>query len=110
VALAQDIEISISGSTTLDNGITVGVNFQIEGNGPSGTASNSLDERFLFFRGNFGQIRVGSTESARQEMTNFAPSGAYNFGVNTPFFQMANPGNGAGIFNMRTGTKQVNPR
>jgi len=38
VALAQDIEISISGSTTLDNGITVGVNFQIEGNGPSGTA------------------------------------------------------------------------
>lgn len=102
IALAQDIEISISGSTTLDNGITVGVNFLIEGNSSGGTSSNSLDERFLFFRGGFGQIRVGSTESARQEMTNFAPSGAYNFGVNTPFFQMANPGNGAGIFNVRT--------
>lgn len=100
-ALGQDIEISIGGSTTLDNGITVGFTAMIEGNTDGTADSAALDERWLFFRGNFGQIRVGSTESARQEMTNFAPNGAWNFGVNTPFFIFANPGNNT-FFNVRT--------
>ena len=100
-ALGQDIEIGISGSTTLDNGITVGFVANIEGNTDGTNGSDSLDERWLFFRGSFGQFRVGSTESARQEMTNFAPNGAWNFGVNTPFFIFANPGN-ATFFNVRT--------
>jgi len=101
-ALGQDIEIGISGSTTLDNGMTVGFVANIEGNTDGTADSAALDERWLFFRGSFGQFRVGSTESARQEMTNFAPNGAWNFGVNTPFFIFANPGNGAGFFNVRT--------
>ncbi len=108
-ALANDIEIVVSGSTTLDNGITAGFNANIEGNG-GGTAtqgagaagSAALDERFVFFKGSFGQIRVGQIESARQSMTIFAPSGNYNFGVNSPFFIFANPGNAAGFFNVRT--------
>jgi len=100
-ALGQDIEIGISGSTTLDNGMTVGFVANIEGNGGTGTGSAALDERWLFFRGGFGQFRIGTTESARQEMTNFAPNGAWNFGVNTPFFIFANPGN-ATFFNVRT--------
>jgi len=100
-AIGQDIEIGISGSTTLDNGMTVGFVANIEGNGGTGTGSASLDERWLFFRGGFGQFRIGTTESARQEMTNFAPNGAWNFGVNTPFFIFANPGN-ATFFNVRT--------
>lgn len=102
VSLAQDLELTISGSTTLDNGLTAGISAQIEGNSGDETGSASLDERFLFFRGSFGQIRVGSTESARQEFTNFAPSGAYNFGVNTPFFIFSDVGNAAGVFNVRT--------
>ena len=101
-ALAQDIEIAVTGSTTLDNGITVGFNAMIEGNTASASESAALDERFIFFRGSFGMARIGATESARQEMTNFAPNGAWNFGVNTPFFQMPNPGNASGIFNVRT--------
>ncbi len=102
--IGNDIEINVGGSTTLDNGITAGFSANIEGNG-GGTAANgsaALDERFIFFRGGFGQIRVGQVESARQSMTVFAPSGNYNFGVNSPFFIFANPGNGAGIFNVRT--------
>ncbi len=83
-AIGQDIELSVSGSTTLDNGITAGVSIRIEGNALD-NASGTLDERFIFFRGNFGQIRLGSTEDARQEMTNFAPGGSGLFGVNTPF-------------------------
>ncbi len=101
-ALAQDIEIAVTGSTTLDNGITVGFNAMIEGNTVSASESSALDERFIFFRGSFGMARIGATESARQEMTNFAPNGAWNFGVNTPFFQFPNPGNASGIFNVRT--------
>jgi len=93
MAFGNDIEISVSGSTTLDNGITAGFNAMIEGNA-GGDGSESLDERHVFFRGSFGQLRIGQTESARQEMTNFAPNGNYNFGVNTPFFIFGNPGNG----------------
>jgi len=92
--LGNDIEISVSGSTTLDNGITAGFSANIEGNG-SGTDSAALDERYVFFRGSFGQIQVGQHESARQQMTVFSSSGNYNFGVNSPFFIFGNPGNTA---------------
>jgi hypothetical protein len=100
---SNDIEITIGGSTTLDNGMTVGFSANIEGNpdGASARSSNSLDERFVFFNGSFGQIQIGQLESSRQAMTNFAPSGNFNFGVNTPFFIHGNPGN-ANFFNVRT--------
>ncbi|MEE8173568.1 MAG: porin, partial [Alphaproteobacteria bacterium] len=102
--IANDIEINVGGSTTLDNGITAGFSANIEGNagGTGANGSAALDERFVFFRGGFGQLRVGQVEGARQSMTVFAPSGNYNFGVNTPFFIFGNPGNAAGIFNVRT--------
>ena len=58
IALGQDTEISVNGSTTLNNGITAGFNVQIEGNNGGVTA----DEKHIFFRGSFGQIRVGATE------------------------------------------------
>ncbi|MBM3483379.1 MAG: porin, partial [Alphaproteobacteria bacterium] len=43
-AFGQDVEISVSGSTTLDNGLTAGFVFMIEGNG-AGDGSESADER-----------------------------------------------------------------
>jgi hypothetical protein len=102
LGISNDIEISIGGSTTLDNGITVGFNAQIEGNGDQHSGeSNALDERWVFFNGSFGQIQVGQVESSRQAMTNFAPSGNFNFGVNTPFFIHGEPGNTT-FFNVRT--------
>lgn len=100
-SIGNDIEISVGGSTTLDNGITAGFSAQIEGNGAA-AGSAALDERYVFFKSGMGDIRVGQVESARQQLTQFAPSGNYNFGVNSPFFIFANPGNGAGFFNVRT--------
>lgn len=100
-AMGQDVEINIGGSATFDNGLTAGFKAVIEGN-PTGDDSESMDERFVFFRGNFGQIRVGATESARQEFISWAPGGAGIFGVNTPFFIFGNPGNGSNIYNVRT--------
>ena len=101
--IAQDSEITFSGSTTLDNGLTAGVQVQMEvvdggrlgGGGrvilPGAGAAptGAVDEVWAFLRDDFGQLRLGSVESARQEMTNFAPNGAYNFGVNSPFFTFA---------------------
>ncbi len=101
MTMGNDIEIVVSGSTTLDNGITAGFQANIEGNG-GGTVANgsaALDERFVFFRGGFGQIRIGQVESARQSMTKFAPNGNYNFGVNSAFFMY---GNGGAVGNVRT--------
>jgi hypothetical protein len=97
--LATDIEIQVSGNTMLDNGITAGFRAMIEGNG-TGDGSEALDERFIFFRGGFGQIRVGQTESARHEMSNNTPTGNWSFGINSPFFQF---GNGGGPTIVRTG-------
>ena len=88
--IAQDVEILFNGETTLDNGLTAGVRLQMEGRDGSDTSGETnLDESWLYFRGGFGQFRLGSVESARQEFTNFAPSGASNFGVNSPFFTFA---------------------
>ena len=103
IGIAQDAEISFSGETTLDNGLTVGVRAQMEvvdggrlGGGPrvilpgaGANTSGAVDEVWLYFKDDFGQLRLGSVESARQEMTNFAPNGAGNFGVNSPFFTFA---------------------
>jgi hypothetical protein len=99
--LGTDIEITVSGSTTLDNGITAGFGANIEGNGAA-AGSAALDERHIYFTGGMGDIKIGQIESARQSLTQFSASGNYNFGINSPFFIFSNPGNSAGFFNVRT--------
>jgi outer membrane protein OmpU len=84
-ALANSSEISIGGSTLLDNGISVGFNVQLD---PAG-----WDERHVFFSGGFGQIQTGQIEGVRQQMTNFAPGAAsIGVGVNTAHFVFGNGG------------------
>lgn len=68
----QDAEVIFKGSTKLDNGITVGVEVQLEarmGGGGSSvsdtiTPANQIDESFLFFSGNFGRVNIGSENTA----------------------------------------------
>ena len=61
VDVQQDAEIIFSGSTTLDNGLTFGVNVQLEAESDSGTGTqDTIDESYLFFRGEFGEIVLGS--------------------------------------------------
>jgi predicted porin len=84
--------ITFQGDTTLDNGITVGAYLQVEGNsgGNATSGSNALDERFAFFKGSFGQLRVGQVEDAAQSTQKSNPGGTTVFGVNSPFFQFGN--------------------
>ena len=85
VAFGEDTELNIGGSTTLDNGITVGVSINLEAS-RHGDAGAGADEAHVYFQGAFGNIQMGNIESARQQKVTFAPHGASNFGVNSPFF------------------------
>lgn len=57
----SNTEIFFTGQTTLDNGITFGVNVQLEGNSNTG---DQIDESYLFIQGGFGRILLGSENSA----------------------------------------------
>lgn len=65
----QDAEIIFSPSITLDNGIKIGANVQLEAN----TSGDQIDESFLFIDGSFGRILLGSENSARYLMQYAAP-------------------------------------
>lgn len=74
----SDTEIHFKGMTTLDNGISVGVNVQLEGNSNRG---DQIDESYLIVKGNFGEINLGSENSALYKM-NYGPSD-YGIGINS---------------------------
>ena len=80
-------EFGISGSTTLDNGITVGVHAQL------GESGGPFDEQYLYFSGSFGELKVGETESASQIKKVGAPGYGIGgmIGVNAPWFSTAAP-------------------
>lgn len=58
-----DGEIHFAGSTVLENGLEVGVQFEIEVPDPT-----VLDENYLFIEGNFGQARFGGDNTAMYQM------------------------------------------
>ena len=81
-------EVGFSGSTTLDNGITVGVSGQI---GRSAGGDEAMDEIHTTLSGSFGSLRLGRTESAAFNATVAAPGAAIGgmIGVNYPWFSTA---------------------
>ena len=74
----SDSEIQFHGSTTLDNGISVGVNVQLEANSNAG---DQIDESYLIVKGGFGEINLGSENSAMYKM-HYAPAD-FGIGINT---------------------------
>ena len=78
-------EFALSGSTTLDNGITVGVHAQI------GRSGDPFDEQYISMGGAFGSFRIGETESAAFNSTVPAPGGGVALGVNYVWFGGAAP-------------------
>ncbi len=69
-------EIYFKGSTTLDNGMTVGVMVQLE-NGTDNNGDDIIDESYLFVTGKFGKVEVGSTDNIAYKMRATAPNAAY---------------------------------
>ena len=73
----SDAEVFFKGKTTLDNGIEVGLNIQLEGN----TSGDTIDESYMTFKGQFGQLDVGSENSAQYKM-HYAPAD-FGIGINS---------------------------
>ncbi len=74
VHTVSDAEVHFKGKTALDNGLTVGVQIELEGNSQGhahrdGDASNTakpddIDESYMWIEGEFGKIVLGSENSA----------------------------------------------
>ena len=77
-------EIHFSGETTLDNGLTVGFQAQLEAitQDPDGTGGDQIDETYLYFEGSWGRLIMGSENSAPYLMQYTAP--AAGLGLNDP--------------------------
>ncbi|MEN2977289.1 porin [Tistrella bauzanensis] len=87
-SLKQEGEIHFLGETTLDNGIKVGVNVQLE----AYTTSDQVDEHYVYFEGGFGRVNLGAENSAPYLMHYSAPSAVAGHGVDSPnFFHASRP-------------------
>ena len=73
-------EVFFTGSTTLDNGLTFGVNIQLEAR----ATSDQVDETYMYVDGSFGRILFGSENSASYLMHYGAPSPVPAWGLNSP--------------------------
>ena len=77
VSTVSDGEIHFKGKTKLDNGITVGVNVQLEAQ----QGGDQIDEQYMEVSGGFGKIIIGDENSAMYKM-HYAPSD-YGIGINS---------------------------
>jgi outer membrane protein OmpU len=76
-------EIFFVGETTLDNGIKIGVNVQLE----AYTSADQVDEHYVYVQGGFGRLVVGAENSAAYLMHYSAPSPTGGqFGSDSPNF------------------------
>ncbi|TNE40241.1 MAG: porin [Alphaproteobacteria bacterium] len=78
--MTQEGEIHFKGETTLDNGIKFGVNVQLE----AYTATDQIDETYIYIDGSFGRIVAGSEDSAAYLMHYTSPSPVPMFGADSP--------------------------
>ncbi|MEW5728208.1 MAG: porin, partial [Pseudomonadota bacterium] len=60
VDVKGDNEIFFGGSTTLDNGMKVGVQIELEAGGHTDQSSDTIDESYMFVETGFGKFIVGS--------------------------------------------------
>jgi outer membrane protein OmpU len=66
----SDGEIHFKGSTTLDNGLKIGVNVQLEAQ----TDGDTIDEQYAYVQGSFGRVLLGSENAANYLMHYGIPS------------------------------------
>ena len=80
-AFDREAEIFFRGSTILDNGLTVGVNVELEAE----SIIDQIDETYLYFKGGFGEIRLGQDDGAMQAMGIYPASAGHSmYGVLFP--------------------------
>ncbi len=75
-----DSEIFISFSRTTDNGLTFGMDVQIEAITTDDNAPTNSDEASLYIQGDFGQIVLGENDGASDMFQTWAPTHAGTYG------------------------------
>jgi len=105
VSFRQEVRVNFTGSTTLDNGITVGVLVGLNAGGHYQSSSNvtaRINRAYMDLSGKFGQFRFGDANSAFQSMCVGDPGNVTaNFGLNSPNESFSNVGRysvGHGLF------------
>ncbi len=78
--IQRETEVHLTGETTLDNGLTVGMHFEMEADGFSGGAGDSFDveESYAYFSGAWGRVNFGSEDGAAFLLQVAAPSADAN--------------------------------
>lgn len=76
----QEGEIQFTGEMTLDNGIQVGVDVQLEAE----TTADQIDEHYVYVEGSFGRVQIGAEDGAAALTHTAAPS--VGIAVNSPTF------------------------
>jgi len=71
--LFSDGEVHFTGEYTADNGVVFGVNIELEAFGEANNFGDEIDERFIYVSGSFGEVYMGSTNSAAYQMHYAAP-------------------------------------
>lgn len=72
VDVSTNAEVFFLPTITLDNGIQIGANIQLEGE----NSSDQIDESYVQIKGSFGEINIGSENSAGYKMHYAAPNAA----------------------------------
>ena len=105
--IKSDTEIWFTGKTTLDNGIKIGVNVQLEGN----TSSDQIDESYLTIDGGFGRLVVGGENSAMYILHTKPKDFGFglNSGDNVEWSTFDGIGGNTGVFRGPFGSTAVEP-
>lgn len=81
-AVEQEGEIHFKGETTLDNGLTVGVQVQLENR----SVGDQIDEHYVYLEGGWGRFVIGAENSAAYLTHNWVPTAVVGHGVDSPNF------------------------
>lgn len=74
VRFARESEVHFKGSTTLDNGVEIGVKFELETGEGRPNAVDVVDEAYLWVSGAFGEFQFGAQDGVGDQMPIVAPS------------------------------------
>ncbi|GAB2178409.1 porin [Dongia sp. agr-C8] len=79
-AFNHNAEVHFKGETTLDNGLTVGAQIELEGE----NAGDQIDMAFVYWQGGFGKVVVGSQDKAIANYCLLPPGATGNFSAFSP--------------------------
>ena len=96
VDVKGDNEVYFGGSTTLDNGLKVGIDVQLEAGGHTDQTTDTIDESYVYLEGGFGKFIVGAKNNGTYLLHVTAPDAAGNWnegGILTGGYSVAKPTN-----------------